>query len=108
MSGIYKTIEIDYKGKAYKVRPTFDFINSLEESYGVNLLVAIQDVVKQSLSVTKCVKIVACALDFAGCKTNNQEILDEYGTFGGDLIRIAADIVISCNYNPVSAELEKK
>jgi hypothetical protein len=108
MSAIYKTIEIEFKGESYKIRPTFDFINSLEEGYEINLLRAIQDVATQSLSISKCAKIVTCALSFAGVKVTPQDVLEEYGTFSGQIIKIAADVILACNYNPVSEELAKK
>jgi hypothetical protein len=108
MSGIYKKIELEFDGKTYEVKPDWDFLAYMEEQQGINLLDAISSVAQRKLKITECVKIITATLNYAGANVEPQEVHQSFGTYNGQAIILATQILMACDFNPVSEEMAKK
>lgn len=104
MAGIWRDIEIQFKGETYTVRPTMAFVNYLERKEGCSLSKLLIRMHQQDLPSGIACEVIASTLTFAGCKTTAEEVYEETGGIGADLVLLTSTIVTSCLPQSKSAQ----
>lgn len=114
MARIWDDIEIDWKGETYKVRPTMNFINHLEQGEGRSISKLFQRTMAQDLPSGAACELIAKTLQFAGAEVDAEEVFEE--TSGGidkTAVTLATQILLACmpkpkDPPPLAADSKKK
>jgi hypothetical protein len=110
---IWQEIEIEYKGKKVKVKPTIEFLNYIERR-NYSIANVLERLIKQSLPSSWAVQLISDTLTYGGVKVTPEEVLEESGGFGVEVINMVTKIATCCLPQPqtpvknAEQELKKK
>ena len=99
MSAIWQEIEIEYQGETFKITPTIEFINHLEQGEGRSLSQMLIRASKRDLPSGLSCEIIAKTINWAGGKATTAEVFAE--TSGGITAYPSAVAILNgCLPNP--------
>jgi len=105
MAAIWQEIEIEYQGETYKVTPTIEFINYLEQGDGRSLSQMLIRASNRDLPSGLACEIIAKTINFAGGKTT---VADVFSETGGGLTAFPSAVAILQGCLPAPVEQSKK
>lgn len=101
MARIWNDIEIDFKGKTFKVRPTLEFINHLEQGPGNSISMLYGRAAQGDLPSGKGCEVIAKTLAYAGAKdVTVEDVFEETAGVGVDFVQLVATILLACMPEP--------
>jgi len=104
MASIWNDIEIEYKGKTYKVRPTMNFINQVEQGPGNSITMLYHRVTQGDMPTGKACEVIALVINFADpdrkTPVDAEDVLEETGGIGIDIMKILQTILLACLPTP--------
>ncbi len=94
MAAIWKEIEIEWEGEKYKVKPTMDFLNKLEQGDGMSLASMLTRLSKRDLPSSVGCELIARTLRYAGAEVKAEDVyLATSGGLDVDAITLAGTIL---------------
>lgn len=112
MAKIWQDIEITWEDEVYRIRPSLEFINELEEGRGNSISMIFYRMSQGDLPSVAAVRIIGKTLRYAGCKVTDEEVFEKTGGgIGVDVIQLAQSILVACMPQPKtskSASAKKK
>lgn len=97
MGSIWNDIVLTWKEKEYRVKPTIDFINRLEQNRGCSLTNILLRTSKQDLPSSVAVTIISETLKYAGAgNVTPEEIFKACGGTSDTMVDMALTIVTAC------------
>lgn len=107
MAKIWQEIELTWKGELYTVKPTINFINSLEQGSGRSLSTLMIRLSNQDMPSGIAAEIVAKTLNHAGVKEGGEsvtitpeDVIETLGAIGLGITVAASSILIACLPQP--------
>lgn len=79
MAAVFKTVEIDWKGKTYKVTPTMRLLNAIEQDISLSRLA--QRLASGDMPLSHIATVVAAFLESAGANVSADDL---YGAMLGE------------------------
>lgn len=116
MASIWNDIEIGYKGKTYKVRPSLNFINQLEQGRGNSITMLYYRLSQGDLPTGKACEVIALVINFADPDRKEpvtaEDVLEETGGVGPVIMALLQTILMAClpeqKENKTTAAAKKK
>lgn len=114
MAKIWDDIEIDWQGDTYKVRPTMDFINHLEQGEGRSISKLFQRTMQQDLPSGAACELIAKTLQYAGADVSAEDVfMETQGGIDKVAVTLATQILLACmpkpkDPPPMSGDAKKK
>jgi hypothetical protein len=107
MAEIWKDINIEFKDKKYKVKPTLEFINMLEQGEGRSLSNLVVRSYNRDLPSGIACEVIAKTINYAGGNVTAEEVFSE--TSGGiSAATSAIEILNGCLPEPKNSNSNKK
>ena len=100
MAAIWNEIEIQWLGESYKIRPSIEFINHLEQRKGHTLPNLVLQLTNGNLGAATCSLIIADALNYAGVEVSADDVFQEFSGVSREIFDCAYIIVASCLPQP--------
>ena len=101
MAKIWQDIEITWDDETYTVRPTLEFINTLEEGRGNSLSMIFYRMTQGDLPSVSAVRLIAKTLRYGGCDVTDEEVYEQTGGgIGIDVMQLAQTILVACMPQP--------
>lgn len=108
MAKIWQDIELTWSDETYKIRPTLELINTLEQGRGCSLSSLIVRMSNNDLPSGIAAEIVAKTLEHAGVTVTAEDVFEKSGGIGQGVIVAASGILIACLPAPKDAEEKKE
>ena len=105
---IWDDIVITWEGQEYTVRPTIEFINSLERGAGRSLSKLLIRLYDSDLPSGIASEIIAKTLNAGGLKITTEEIFLATSGLGEEVVTMVATIINACLPNRKGGSEEKK
>lgn len=100
MASIWNDIEIGYKGKTYKVRPSLNFINQLEQGRGNSITMLYYRLTQGDLPTGRACEVIALVINFADPDRKEpvtaEDVLEETGGVGTNIMALLQTILLAC------------
>lgn len=102
MASIWKDIEIDFKGKTYKVRPSLTFINQLEQGNGNSIQMTYYRATQGDLPSVRACEIICTVLKTADpdLDVTVEDVFEETGAVGAELTTNVISVLLACLPTP--------
>ena len=105
MSAIWQEIEIEFKGESFKITPTIEFINHLEQGEGRSLSQMLIRASNRDLPSGLACEIIAKTINWAGGKAT---VADVFSETGGGLTAFPSAVAILQGCLPSPPDSKKK
>ena len=102
MASIWNDIEIDFKGKTYRVRPSLNFINRLEQGPGNSITMLYHRASQGDLPTGKACEIILLVILAADpeAEFTIEDVFEETGGIGVGILGIVQQILLACLPTP--------
>lgn len=101
MARIWDDIEIEWEGETYKVRPTMDFINHLEQGEGRSISKLFQRAQKMDMPSGAACELIAKTLQYAGAEVDPEDVfIATQGGIDKTAVTLAMQILLACMPKP--------
>lgn len=104
MASIWNDINLEWEGETITVRPTLDFINSLEQKQGSSLSLLIQRMQTNDMPMGISCHVIGTTLRAGGIKISDDELYSKVLELGPSLGQMVGTIVGSCLPMPKGAK----
>src|SRR5690625_509313 len=92
MAAVFQTVEIDWRGKSYKIKPTMRLLNTIEQDISLSRLV--HRLESGDMPLSHIATVIAAFLQSAGAEVTADEVYaDLLGDDAADLGTVASAII---------------
>lgn len=107
MAKIWQEIQLTWNDETYKIRPTLELINSLEQGRGRSLSALMIRTSDRDLPSGIAAELISKTLNHAGVTVTPEDVFNEFGGVGAEIVTAASSILIACLPQPKEAPTKK-
>lgn len=102
MASIWNDIEIEFKGKTYRVRPSLSFINRIEQGPGNSITMLYHRASQGDMPTGKACEIILLVLLTADpdAQYTIEDVFEETGGVGIEILQLVQTILLACLPTP--------